>query len=195
MDSSGDAGSTPATSTDVTDQQISGVPGGHNSVMEIELTRGDITGEAVDAIVNAAKTTLLGGAGVDGAIHMAAGPELVKACRLLGGCEVGAAKATPGFNLLARWVIHTVGPRWSGGSSGEAELLRSCYIESLKRADELGAMTVSFPAIATGIYGYPIEAACEIAIEAVRSATTAVQVVRFVVFDEDNARAYRSRLG
>lgn len=132
---------------------------------EFRLTGGDITTLPVDAIVNAANRTLLGGGGVDGAIHRAAGPELREACRVLNGCEVGDAKATPGFDLPARWVIHTVGPVWRGGSAGEPELLASCYRRSLEVAAELGAGTLAFPAISCGAYGYPMELAVEIALD------------------------------
>jgi O-acetyl-ADP-ribose deacetylase (regulator of RNase III) len=155
----------------------------------IELVAGDITDQDTDAIVNAANSSLLGGGGVDGAIHRAAGPELVQHCRLLGGCDVGAAKVTPGFRLDARWVIHTVGPQWRGGTHGEPELLASCYRESLARADEIGATSVAFPAISTGVYGYPASLAADVAVETIRSTPTAVQLVRLVCFDDDTQRA------
>ena len=156
--------------------------------------RGDITTLDVDAIVNAAKPSLLGGGGVDGAIHRAAGPQLLKFCRTLGGCQTGEAKITPGFNLPARWVIHTVGPVWHGGHRGEPGLLASCYRESLARADEVDAATIAFPAISTGVYGYPIEAAAAIAIDTVRSTPTDVTIVTFVAFDRQTFDAYRDRL-
>ena len=162
--------------------------------MEIEVVRADITREAVDAIVNAANSSLLGGGGVDGAIHRAAGPELLAACRELGGCAVGDAKATPGFRLRASWVVHTVGPVWRGGGNGEAQLLASCYRRSLEEADRLGAASVAFPAISTGVYGYPIEAACAVAVAAVTGARTDVGVIRFVVFDETTEAAYRAHV-
>jgi len=155
---------------------------------------GDITMEDVDAIVNAANSSLLGGGGVDGAIHRAAGPDLVHECRLLGGCDVGQAKATAGYRLKARWVIHTVGPRWRGGDHGEPDLLASCYRSSLTVADALGAQTVAFPAISTGIYGYPVSAAAEVAVGTVRSVTTSVRMIRFVCFDEPSHRAYLGAL-
>jgi O-acetyl-ADP-ribose deacetylase len=150
---------------------------------DLEVALGDITSEHVHAIVNAANTSLLGGGGVDGAIHRAAGPELLDACRRLGGCAYGDAKATPGFALPARFVIHTVGPVWEGGRSGEARLLASSYRRCLEVADELGARSVSFPAISTGAYGYPVGEATKIAVTTVRSTITSVELVRFVCFD------------
>ena len=162
--------------------------------MRLEAVQGDITAETVDAIVNAANTSLLGGGGVDGAIHRAAGPELLEACRPLGGCPTGEAKATPGFRLPARWVIHTVGPVWRGGGAGEAELLASCYRRSLQVADELGARSVAFPAISTGVYGYPAEEAARIAVDTIRSATTSVALVKLVAFDDRTRRLYEERL-
>src|SRR6516165_1289167 len=149
--------------------------------MRIEAVSGDITAEAVDAVVNAANQSLAGGGGVDGAIHRAAGTrELREACARLGGCPTGDARVTPGFNLPARWIIHAVGPRWRGGGHGEAEQLASCYRRALEVADELGATSVAFPAISTGIYGYPADEAAEIAVNTIRSTTTRVQLVRLV---------------
>lgn len=156
--------------------------------------KADITTLEIDAIVNAANSSLLGGGGVDGAIHRAAGPELLHECRLLGGCRTGDAKATSGHALPARWVIHTVGPVWQGGGAGEPELLASCYRRCLEVADELGARELAFPAISTGVYGYPKEAAAEIAVSTVRSAPTAVEAVLLVAFDEENLRLYDSLL-
>ena len=163
--------------------------------MPIDIIEADITKLDVDAIVNAANSSLLGGGGVDGAIHRAAGPELLEFCRTLGGCPTGQAKITPGFRLAASWVIHTVGPVWRGGDDGEAELLASCYRESLARADEVGARSVAFPAISTGIYGYPIASAARIAVTTVRSTPTSVDEVRFVCFDGAAYEAYESALG
>jgi O-acetyl-ADP-ribose deacetylase (regulator of RNase III) len=164
--------------------------------MKIQAVQGDITTEATDAVVNAANQSLAGGGGVDGAIHRAAGPgELRDACARLGGCPTGDAKATPGFNLPARWIIHAVGPRWRGGDHGEAEQLASCYRRALEVADEHGAVSVAFPAISTGIYGYPADEAAEIAIGTIRSTSTQVELVRLVAFDAETFRRYRRLLG
>ncbi|MDQ6791742.1 MAG: O-acetyl-ADP-ribose deacetylase [Candidatus Dormibacteraeota bacterium] len=162
--------------------------------VRLEATQGDITRQRVDAIVNAANSSLLGGGGVDGAIHRAAGRELLEACRQLGGCPTGEARATPGFRLPARWVIHTVGPVWSGGKRGEPELLASCYRRSLEVADELGIRSVAFPAISTGAYGFPGQLAAEIAVNTVRSANTEVELVRLVAFDAETFVLYRKAL-
>ncbi|MFZ4519664.1 MAG: O-acetyl-ADP-ribose deacetylase [Microthrixaceae bacterium] len=160
----------------------------------LEVVTGDITELRVDAIVNAANSSLLGGSGVDGAIHRAAGRELVDACRLLGGCRTGEAKVTPGFRLPADWVIHTVGPVWRGGEHGEADLLASCYRRALEEADGVGAGTVAFPAISTGVYGYPADAAARIAIGTVRTVETLVRTVTFVCFDGGSRAVYDSVL-
>ena len=153
-----------------------------------EVVRGDITQQAVDAIVNAANGSLLGGGGVDGAIHRAGGPAILEECRLLGGCDTGDAKATGAGRLPARWVIHTVGPVWRGGGSGEAELLASCHRRALDVAKELGARTLAFPAISCGIYGYPVAQAAEVAVGAVRG--HGFDLVRFVLFGDDTYEAF-----
>jgi len=163
----------------------------------IRIVQGDITRLAVDAIVNAANTTLLGGGGVDGAIHRAAGPELLAECRTLGGCPTGEAKITRGYRLPARWVIHTVGPVWRGGASGEAELLAGCYRASLAIARDRALQSIAFPAISTGIYGYPLEAATRIAVTEVREFLARhdfPREVSFVCFGEEALEAYRALL-
>lgn len=162
--------------------------------MRLTVWQGDITTLAVDAIVNAANQSLLGGGGVDGAIHHAAGPGLLESCIPLGGCETGDAKATPGFGLPARWVIHTVGPVWHGGAAGEPELLASCYRRCLEVAGDLGARTVAFPAISTGVYGYPRREAAAIAVTTLRSAAAAVEVATLVAFDDETAAIYQELL-
>lgn len=156
------------------------------TMAQIEAVLGDITREETDAIVNAANSSLQGGGGVDGAIHRAAGPELARAGAKLGGCETGDAKATPAFRLdpPVKHVIHTVGPVWRGGRGGEPELLASCYRRCLEVADEVGARSVAFPAISTGIYGYPPAGAARIAVAALTSTPTRVERIRLVAFDE-----------
>lgn len=162
----------------------------------IEVVVGDITSQRVDAIVNAANSSLLGGAGVDGAIHRAAGPRLAQAGARLAPCYPGDAKATPAFDLEPRigHVIHTVGPVWRGGDDGEAETLASCYRRSLAVADEIGASTVAFPAISTGIFGYPADLAAGIAVKALRQSPTRVSQIRLVAFDELNRQALAAAL-
>ncbi|MGD3110052.1 O-acetyl-ADP-ribose deacetylase [Streptomyces sp. YGL11-2] len=165
----------------------------------LTLTQGDITEQAVDAVVNAANSSLLGGGGVDGAIHRRGGPDILDECRALRaakygrGLPTGAAVATTAGRLPARWVIHTVGPRFTP-EEDRSELLASCYRESLRVADELGARTVAFPAVSAGIYGWPMEDAARIAVETVRGTQTAVEEVRFVLFDERAYEAFAARL-
>jgi len=163
----------------------------------IEIVRGDITKLDVDAIVNAANTTLLGGGGVDGAIHRGAGPELLEECQTLGGCRPGEAKITRGYRLPARYVIHTVGPIWRGGKRGEPETLANCYRSSLQIAVENGIKTIAFPAISCGAYGYPIPDAAQIALETVRdflAAADRIDKVTFVLWGDDIFDAYRRLL-
>jgi O-acetyl-ADP-ribose deacetylase len=162
----------------------------------IEAARADITHESVEAIVNAANETLRGGGGVDGAIHRAAGPRLAEAGAAIAPCPTGDAKATPAFDLdpPVTHVIHTVGPVWHGGGRGEAQLLESCYRRCLEVADELGVRSIAFPAISTGVYGYPAEQAAEVAVRTLRNATTGVDVIRLVAFDEATYQLYLARL-
>ena len=164
---------------------------------ELRAVSGDITRLKVDAIVNAANTSLLGGGGVDGAIHRAAGPELLEACRKLHGCATGDAKATPGFRLPARWVFHAVGPVWNGGGHGEDALLAGCYRRCLELALEHGVKSIAFPAISTGVYGFPQERAAGIAVETVKAYAEAsgVEEVRFVCFDVGTKGIYDLLLG
>jgi O-acetyl-ADP-ribose deacetylase (regulator of RNase III) len=166
-------------------------------ISTIEIFKGDITRLKVDAIVNAANSSLLGGGGVDGAIHRAAGPKLLEECRKLNGCNTGEAKITNGYNLLANFVIHTVGPIWDDGSYKEDELLSSCYLNSLQLAVKYQIKTIAFPAISTGVYGFPLERATQIAIKTVKDfleKDKSIQQVIFVCFDENTYQTYENIL-
>lgn len=167
-----------------------------DSARRIQVVAGDITQQRVDAIVNAANSQLVPGGGVCGVIHRAAGPELAQACREIGPCPTGEAVTTPGFNLPARWVIHAVGPVWSGGSGGEAELLASCYRAVLREADRVGAKSIAIPTISAGIYGFPLDDACAIAVRATTDALadSDVDEVRLVGFTDAARDAYRRAL-
>ena len=163
----------------------------------IEIIVGDITQQKVDAIVNAANTTLLGGGGVDGAIHRAAGPRLLEECRTLNGCKTGEAKITKAYNLSAKFVIHTVGPIWNGGQQNEDELLRNCYKNSLELASDNQIRSIAFPAISTGVYRFPLERATNIAINEVKSfleRSDFIAKVIFCCFDEKTYQAYKKIL-
>ena len=163
--------------------------------MGLHVERGDITAYAVDAIVNAANCTLLGGGGVNGAIHRAAGPELLAECRTLYGCQTGQAKLTRGYRLRARYVIHTPGPVWYGGCKGEAQALRACYENSLRLAEEYGCETVAFPSISTGVYRYPLDQAAAIAVDAIETflkTARSVRTVTMVCFDDVTLAAYQA---
>lgn len=161
--------------------------------MQIRVVEGDITHQVVDAIVTAANAGLRGGGGVDGAVHRAAGPELLRACRALAPCPPGSAVVTPAFGLApVRWVIHAVGPVYSGPS--DAQVLASAYVSALRRADEVGAATVAFPALSTGIFGYPADEAAAVSVRALRGTSSQVLEVRLVAFDRQTARAWQAAL-
>ena len=162
--------------------------------MKIEIVVGDITQQSVDAIVNAANNALAPGAGVSGAIHRAAGPELAEACAKLKGCETGNAKITGGYNLSAKFVIHTVGPVWNGGNKGEPQLLASCYRTCIKLAVDEGLVSIAFPAISTGVFGYPQKSAAKVALETVRE-SDGLDLVRFVCYDSNSAKIYEELMG
>ena len=161
------------------------------------VRQGDITTLKVDAIVNAANNSLLGGGGVDGAIHRAAGPQLLEACRKLGGCPTGEARVTEGFDLPARWIVHTVGPVWQGGNAGEAELLVACYENSLRLAAERDARSVAFPAISCGVYGYPADQAARIAVDACRAGLAThptIETITLVAYEKNMAASLEAAM-
>jgi len=161
----------------------------------IEIITADITTLKVDLVVNAANESLLGGGGVDGAIHRAAGPRLLEACRKLNGCATGRAKITPGFNLPAKWVVHAVGPVWRGGGHGEAELLAGCYRHSLQLAQDASARSIAFPAISTGVFGYPKDAAAKVAVQTIGESAAALDRIIICCFTNADAEVYRAVQG
>jgi O-acetyl-ADP-ribose deacetylase (regulator of RNase III) len=166
----------------------------HDAVVELVATQGDITREPADVVVNAANEHLVRGGGVCGAIFAAAGPGLAEACAAVAPCATGDVRATAAFGLRATWIVHAVGPVWRGGGAGEAGLLRSCYRRAITVADGLGARTVAFPAISTGIFGYPLDEATEIAVGTARDAPASLDEIRFVCFDDATLAAYRREL-